>query len=235
MKQSRLLRAVIFDMDGLMLDTERIYHRTWRSAGAELGYHFSDKLLHGTTGRTFTDCYRWLQEQLGPDFPLARFQALWPHHWHHEVTQQGIPQKPGLVALLDWLETYQIPKAVATSTTHTEAHFTLRAGQIAGRFATVVTGDQITHGKPAPDIYLLAAARLGVDPTECMALEDSEAGVLAASAAGMYTVMVPDTKEPSPQVAAHAAHVFTTLHDVVALLQRDDSACSLTPSRKGET
>lgn len=211
-------QAVIFDMDGLMLDTERIYHRTWQRAGHELGYSISDAFMLSTIGRTFPDCYRLLVETYGPDFPLAAFQARWPARWHEDVARNGVPQKPGLIALLDWLDAQAIPKAVATSTTRDEAHFTLRAGGIADRFAVVVTGDEVAHGKPAPDIYLLAAARLGVTPTRCVALEDSDAGVLSAAAAGMVAMMVPDTKQPSPEAATQATHVVTTLHEVTRLL-----------------
>jgi HAD superfamily hydrolase (TIGR01509 family) len=201
-----------------MLDTERIYHAVWRTTGAELGYAFSDALLHATTGRTFADCYRLVQAAFGPSFPLADFQARWPQHWDRCVAQHGIPQKPGLRELLDYLDDHAIRKAVATSTSQVEAHATLRAGRISERFSTVVTGDQIEHGKPAPDIYLLAAHRLGVDPQHCVALEDSEAGILAAAAAGMYTIMVPDTKEPSAEVAAYARHIFPTLHEARQLI-----------------
>ena len=97
------LNGVIFDMDGLMLDTERIYHVILRNAGAELGYHLSDELLLATCGRTFADCYRLIGAALGPEFPLAEFQQRWPLHWRRYVAEHGIPQKPGLIELLDLL------------------------------------------------------------------------------------------------------------------------------------
>lgn len=220
LSSSQRFAAAIFDMDGLMLDTERIYHRIWQVAGRELGYELSDELLLATTGRTFPDGYRLVQEACGPDFPMSAFQALWPVRWYDDVARNGIPQKPGLGELLDWVDEMGLAKAVATSTTREEALFTLRAGGIAHRFTTVVTGDQIVHGKPAPDIYLLAAARLGIEPARCVAFEDSEAGVLAAAAAGMYTIMVPDTQTPSPAVVARAAYVAPTLHEARALVTR---------------
>lgn len=215
------LSAVIFDMDGLMLDTEIIYQTAWRNAGQELGYILSDKLLHATTGRPAHDCYRLLLEEQGEDFPLAQFNAASSVHWEKHVTTYGIAQKPGLCELLDLLEQYQIPRAVATSTAYTKALFTLRAGGIETRFKNIVTGDQIQHGKPAPDIFLAAAKKLNVDPHECIALEDSEAGVIAASTAGMYTIMVPDIKQPSPEVAARANQVMASLHDVCQLLKAE--------------
>lgn len=212
------LRAVIFDMDGLMLDTERIYHRVWRAAGLEVGYPLPEEVIHATTGRTFADCYRLFVEAAGPGFPLEQFIDCWPRHWERAVMTEGIPLKPGLLELFAWLEAQQIPKAVATSTSNEEAHLTLQQAGIAHYFSLVVTGDQIANGKPAPDIYLLAAERIGIDAPHCAALEDSEAGVLAASAAGMYTIMVPDTKQPSADVAARARHVVPTLFEAQQLL-----------------
>ena len=220
-KKRTKLSAVIFDMDGLMLDTERIYQSAWRSAGEELGYTLSDKLLHATTGRPAHDCYRLLLEEQGEDFPLAQFNAVSSVHWERHVTARGIDQKAGLCELLDLLDQHQVPRAVATSTAYPKALFTLRAGGIDTRFKDIVTGDQIQHGKPAPDIFLAAAKKLNVDPHECIALEDSEAGVLAASTAGMYTIMVPDIKQPSPEIAARANRVMPSLHDVCELIKAE--------------
>ncbi len=212
------LRAVIFDMDGLMLDTERIYHRVWDTAGLEVGHPLPPDVIQATTGRTFADSYRLFAEAAGPSFPMEDFLACWPRHWQQAIMTEGIPLKPGLLELFAWLEAQQIPKAVATSTSNAEAHSTLHHAGIANHFSLVVTGDQIVHGKPAPDIYLLAAERIGVAPSHCVALEDSEAGVLAAAAAGMYTIMVPDIKQPTPEVAARAQHVVPSLFEAQQLL-----------------
>lgn len=210
--------AVIFDMDGLMLDTERIYQVAWRSAGQELGYYLSDTLLYSTTGRPAHDCYRLLLEDQGQDFPLDQFKSVSSVHWESHVSRHGIAQKPGLSELLDLLDHHKVPKAVATSTAYTKALFSLHAAGLENRFTDIVAGDQIQHGKPAPDIFLAAAKKLGVDPTECIALEDSEAGVIAASSAGMHTIMVPDVKQPAPDIAVRAYRVFSSLHEVYELI-----------------
>jgi len=212
------LNAVIFDMDGLMLDTEAIYQIVWRNVGQALGFHMSDELLYATLGRPAHDCYRLLLETHGSDFPLPRFKTACAEHWDSHTGIHGIAHKPGLLDLLDWLEAHNIPKAVATSTAYTKARATLQIAGIDNRFPMIVTGDQIQHGKPAPDIFLAAAAKLGVDPRACIALEDSEAGVMAASSAGMYTIMVPDIKQPTPEIAARAYRVLPSLHAVQTLL-----------------
>ncbi|MCB0080968.1 MAG: HAD family phosphatase, partial [Caldilineaceae bacterium] len=118
--------------------------------------------------------------------------------------------------LLDLLDTQQIPKAVATSSARAEARYTLANAGLLERFSIVVTGDQVERGKPAPDIFLLTAAQLGVPPSSCLVLEDSEAGVYAATAAGMCTFMVPDLIPPQPETAKRAFQVVESLADVHA-------------------
>ena len=206
--------AIIFDMDGTMVDTESIYHLAWQETATALGYSIGHEILHETVGKRTEDCHAILHAALGPDFPIARFIAAWWPLWEQIAERQGIARKPGLDELLDLLDTHQIPKAVATSSAQAEARYTLEQAGLADRFAIVVTGDQIANGKPAPDIFLLAAERLGVDAAHCLAVEDSAAGVQAASAAGMHTFMVPDLLQPHPDIAARAHRVVNSLHDV---------------------
>lgn len=208
------LAAVILDMDGTMVDTESIYHVAWHNAVADLGYTLDASALKATTGRTISDGYTIIQTALGADFPMQRFQERWWDYWRAHVEQQGIARKAGLDQLLNLLDTHNIPKAVATSSTRAEALYTLDRAGIADRFSIIVTGDQIQHGKPAPDIFLLAAERLEVDAKDCLAIEDSDAGVRSAAAAGMVTFMVPDLIQPSLDVAELAFRVVDTLHEV---------------------
>ena len=121
--------------------------------------------------------------------------------------------KAGLPAFLSFVDEQRFAKAIATSSGAEYAEFSLRSAGLSGRFATIVTGDQVAHGKPAPDIYLEAARRLGCHPAECVALEDSDAGVLAASAAGMVTLCVPDLRSPSADAARAASQVLGSLDD----------------------
>jgi HAD superfamily hydrolase (TIGR01509 family) len=215
------IKAIIFDMDGLMLDTEPLYKVAWQAASAELGYVLDDSLYASLVGRPTRDCEQEVMQQFGSAFPLDRFRVRWPERWQVEVAAKGIQQKPGLLQFLAFLDKQRLPVAVATSSEADYAAFSLRHAGLDGRFAVIVTGDQVARGKPAPDIYLEAARRLQVPPAACVALEDSDAGTLAASRAGMRALLIPDWTRPSDAAVQAAFRVLKSLdeaHDVVAEL-----------------
>jgi HAD superfamily hydrolase (TIGR01509 family) len=211
------IAALVFDMDGLMLDTEPIYRRAWQRTAAELGRELDDHAYEPFIGRRTEDCERELAERWGPSFPIDRFHERWPVLWR-EIAVAGLAQKPGLTALLDFAAGRGLAIAVATSTERALAEFTLRCGGLADRFPVMVTGDEIAAGKPAPDIYLEAARRLALPPERCVGLEDSDAGVLSASRAGMIALMVPDMKAPSAAAAGAAYRVLRSLQDAPATI-----------------
>lgn len=208
-----MISAVVLDMDGLMLDTEPVYKASWQQAGAELGFDLDDEWYSILTGRPTPDCERELVRRFGPEFPMTRFRARWQELWRTSVDVGGVPTKPGLFTFLSFLEDKALLSAVATSTEARYAELSLRGAGIADRFNALVSGDQVARGKPAPDIYLEAARRLGCDPVECVALEDSNAGVLAASAAGMVTLCIPDLHPPSEEATRAATHVLGSLDE----------------------
>jgi HAD superfamily hydrolase (TIGR01509 family) len=210
--------AVVLDMDGLMLDTEFIYKRAWQCAAADLGFDLEDGFYLTLVGRNNTDGEAALRQRFGEQFPVAMFRERWARLWHAHVVEQGIPTKPGLHEFLALLDGHGIPFAIATSSDRAYATFSLRAARLESRSNCLVTGDQVERGKPAPDIYLEAARRLGVDPSCCLAFEDSEAGTVAAASAGMYAILIPDLKVPSEQACCAAWSVLASLHDAVDLV-----------------
>jgi HAD superfamily hydrolase (TIGR01509 family) len=219
MSRSSNIRALLLDLDGLLIDSEPLYRSAWQAAAAEAGYELSDRLYLNLIGLSDRDSEEVLVKTFGDDFPLTRFRSLWPLLWRRQAENFGIPLKPGLDDLLAVIEKHRLPAAVATSSDRERAHFALQAAGLDRRFSCVVTGDQVARGKPAPDIFLEAARRLGVSPPHCLVLEDSEAGVLAAAAAGMSSLLVPDLKAPSPATAARASRVCVSLKEAAVLVE----------------
>jgi HAD superfamily hydrolase (TIGR01509 family) len=210
--------AVVLDMDGLLIDSEPLYKDAWQRTARDLGFELSDRFYQALVGRTNPESEAAIGRELGPAFPLATFRARWPAMWRQRATDEGLPTKPGVTELLDFLRERRLPVAVATSSDLEFTRFSLAAAGLTARLTLLITGDQVTHGKPAPDIYREAAHRLGVAGSACVALEDSEAGVLSATAAGMRVLLVPDIQTPSATAARAAAAVLPSLDEAVPLL-----------------
>jgi HAD superfamily hydrolase (TIGR01509 family) len=207
--------AVIFDMDGLLLDTEPLAARAWTDAAAALGVDFDDALALAMVGRNFGDCAAMVRARYGTGYPVDALLDHWHAAYDAIVARDGLRVKPGAVELIDWLERNAIPRAVATSTRRERARAKLVDAALLPRFRDVVGGDEVARGKPEPDIYVEAARRLGVLAAECVALEDSEPGVRAALAAGMRPIMVPDLHAPPGDLIALDLLVLPSLHEVL--------------------
>ncbi len=213
------LEAIIFDMDGLMLDTERVARSAWQRAMADWGCTISDDIYLQIVGRDAQDTVAILQGVYGADFPVRAVRQRKQQYLEEHIARHGVPMKPGLMELLDLADALPLRKAVASSTERALVTRKLTLAGLADRFDAVICGDEVENGKPAPDIFLAAASRLGVPPERCLALEDSEPGIRAACAAGMTPIMVPDLKPPADEVAALAYTVLPSLHHVRAFLE----------------
>ena len=212
------VKAVIFDMDGLMFDTERLAREAWYRAMAEHGYALDDSVYLTAVGRTVDAACRIFLDALGPDLPIEDIEAAKARHLR-KMLKPSPPLKQGLVALLDGIDDLGMLTAVASSTARAEVEHRLSSAGLRERFDVVVGGDEVALGKPAPDLFLRAGEHLGVNPGGCVVLEDSEAGIGAAAAAGMIPVMVPDLVEPSPVVRELAAAVVCSLSEVLGVLR----------------
>jgi HAD superfamily hydrolase (TIGR01509 family) len=206
--------AVIFDMDGLMLDTEPLATRAWGEAAAALGVEFDMALALSMVGRNFGDCTAMVRAHYSVEYPVDALLGSWHATYDEIVEREGLALKPGVNELLDWLDAHAIRRAVATSTRRDRARTKLAKTALLPRFQHVVGGDEVARGKPAPDIYAEAARRLGADAADCLVLEDSEPGVRGALAAGMTPIMVPDLLPPSAALLAIDLLVLPTLHAV---------------------
>ncbi|MEG1942569.1 MAG: HAD family phosphatase [Angelakisella sp.] len=214
------IEAVVFDMDGLMLDSEKVYVATSQQAAADLGYTPSEELAIGVMGSTNEAWRAAVQGFYGEGFPLADFVVRCDVLMDRWYAQKGIPLKAGLIELLTYLNSEKIPCAVASSTATQKAMKMLRDGGVEKYFTGFVFGDTIERSKPAPDIFLAAAKLLGKEPSHCMGLEDSRNGLHAAKSAGMYTVMRPDLLVPDAELLALVDGCLPTLLDVIPLIKK---------------
>ena len=209
--------AVIFDMDGLMLDSERAINVCMVRAARELGHDLPDSLWLQMIGGGEDLCRQLVSERIGAaaaDALLARAEGL-----YDAIADAGIDHRPGIVDLLQWLVARGVPRAVATSTRRPLALRKLEAAGLLPYFDAVCTSSDVPRPKPAPDVYLLAARTLDVDPARCVVLEDSPTGVRAALAAGMTPIQVPDLLEPDASAHALAHRIVASLGDAQRLLQ----------------
>jgi HAD superfamily hydrolase (TIGR01509 family) len=212
-------RAVVFDMDGLLLDTEVLYREVMAEACSELGRDMAVEFHSRLIGVPKDRGAQILLGHFGPDFPIAVF------HEHTAAAfaarcEHAVPVKKGAHELLRELDRRNIPAAVATSTHREAALDHLQKAGLLGMLATVVTRNDVEHGKPHPDSFLTAARRLEVDPRTCWALEDSHNGVRAANAAGMATIMVPDLLEPTEEISKLCVAVLPSLVHVLGQLNQ---------------
>ncbi len=215
---ARLPHAVLFDMDGLMLDTEPLAVRAWDEAAQAMGVTFDAAIARRMIGRNFHDCTALLHAESPAGYPVEAVLGRWHDAYDAIVLREGLAVKAGVFLLLDHLDAHGIPRAVATSTRRVRAEAKLRQSALLSRFGAVVGGDEVARGKPAPDIYLEAARRLGVTASACLVLEDSDAGVRGALAAGMTPIMVPDLLPPAADLLAQGVIVHASLTDVAAWL-----------------
>ena len=202
--------AAIFDMDGTLLDTEAVFRTIVFDVCTELGFEMTDQVHSSMVGSSHENTQKLLVESYGVAFPYTQFDERC-RITMRERSHAGVPVKAGAIEFLTELKARGIPTAVATSSRNPHAQHHLSATGLLPLFDTVVTRDDVVHPKPHPEPYLTAAERLGVEPTQCLALEDSFAGVRAAHAAGMQTIMVPDLVVPTDEITTLGISIMESL------------------------
>lgn len=214
----RTVQAVVFDMDGLLLDTETVYEAAMIEAGRAFGVDFTAATYRSMVGKTNPECAGMLRDLYGQAFPVEDyFKRTWADV--EMILEAEVRLKTGVMEILDYLDALGLPRAIATSNSRQAAERYLGRFDLFKRFHAVVAHADVTRHKPHPDPYLEAARRLNVHPTLCLALEDSHPGVRAAHAAGMMTVMVPDILDPNEEMHEKCVHVADNLHVVMDLLK----------------
>ena len=217
MKLPRKAHAVVFDMDGLLFNTEALYRDAIMAAAAEgkhdipLAFYLSTIGMSGEATRTA------FNERCGTAFDFDLFWTTASTQFR-DLSKLQLCLKAGVVELLDFLDEAGLPRAIATSSRHEDVQFNLGAQGLLDRFETIIARGDYSRGKPYPEPFLKAAERLSVAPESCVALEDSYNGVRAAAGAGMMTIMVPDLLPPTAEMEELCVCIVEDLHKVGALI-----------------
>ena len=214
-----MLSAVIFDMDGLMFDTEALNMKAWMAAAKKHGWTMTEEHVHAHIGSSLPATRRIMADQFGPGFDFDAVRADRIAIAFERIEREGMPEKPGLHEILAWLRRHGVKTAMATSSERRFVDFYMAHSNLGHTFDAVITGDQIERSKPAPDIFLRAAEAVGESPADCAVLEDSYNGIRAAHAAGMRPIMIPDLLPPTPEIEPLLFRRADTLNDVIPILE----------------
>ena len=213
------INAVIFDMDGVIFETEKLAQESWRLVAKEFGVPVGDDFMTMLLGMSHTGILDVYAKYFG-DYELGSRIYNWRKVFMNDsIEKNGVPVKPGVRELFAYLRETGLPMALATSSYRPNVERLFRVTALENPFSVVITGDTLEHSKPDPEIFLRAAQGLNVPINECLIIEDSYNGIIAGSAAGAVTVMVPDMVQPTPEIRARAFAVCDSLVDIIPLIQ----------------
>lgn len=214
-----MIEALIFDMDGLLFDSERVVQRSWNIAGNELGFGLVGENIYNTLGMNLKSRTDYFKRVYGMDFPMDRFAERTREIYYAIAREEGVPLKPGVRALLEYGKQHGYKMGVATSSRQEHAVNAMKEKGIYDYFDNCVFGDMVENAKPDPEIYETACKRLGTEAQNAMALEDAPNGIRSASQAGMYAVMIPDLVQPDEVMKRTAYRICGNLYEVIDLLE----------------
>ena len=217
--EKRPVKGVLFDMDGVVLDTEKLYARFWAEAAQALGYPMTYQQALGMRSLNPQAGQTKLESYFGPGIDRAAVRDKRVELMDAYIDVHGVDPKPGIFELLDFLQAQGIPAAITTSSPKERVERYLQPLGLLHRFDKICTGYEVKHGKPAPDIYLYGAESLGLRPEDCLAIEDSPAGIESAYRAGCMPVLVPDLDSATEEMKKMLFAEADSLSDVIKLLK----------------
>ncbi len=213
-------KAVIFDMDGILFDTEKLCMDSWVSVADAHGLPDMEVIFPKCIGLNANDSKQVVLDAYGQDFAYEDFRLEASEWFWDDIGKHGLPVKPGVRELLSWMKQEGFRIGLASSTRRSSVLSHLEQAGILEYFETVITGDMVEHSKPLPDIYLLACEKLGTDPAGTYAIEDSPNGIRSAHAAGMHPLMVPDMIAPDEEMETLSEQILDSLFDVLTYLKQ---------------
>lgn len=217
------LKAVAFDMDGVLIDSEKVYRMCWKKNGLSIGIPEAEmeKICDRLAGGTKQTNAHVMKEKMGEDFDYLTFRQRTVDMFEEYLNEHGIELKHGVIETLKTLKAHGVKMAVATSTDRERAEDKLVRSGLLPYFDEVVCGDDIKRGKPYPDIYLKACEKLGTKPEETVGVEDSINGVIASHDAGLYTLMVIDLIQPNEVTREKADRICDDIFELTELFEKE--------------
>lgn len=219
-----MIKGAVFDMDGLMFDSEKLVYGIWQSMLDEIGLEYNVDIYKNTVGLRADNTEKYYKSIYGKDFDYAALKVKSRQLFYERVECEGVPVKKGLFELLEYLKTQNIKISLATSTSSQTALKLLKLAKVYDYFDAFVCGDDVKNGKPHPEVFLTAAERLKLASESCAAFEDSINGIKSASAAGMKTVMVPDFLQPTDEVAPLIDYLCEDLSQAIKYIENENIA-----------
>lgn len=216
-----MIKALLFDMDGLLLDSERVVQESWNAAGEALGYGKVGEHIYNTLGMNAAGRKEYFNNVFGTGFPYEEFQKLSRKAFFNVADQEGIPLKPGAKELIFYAKQMGYKVGLVTSSRKEYAVDVLKKAGIFSYFDGCIFGDMVSKSKPDPEIYEKGCKMLGEEPEWCIAFEDAPAGVMAASAAGIDVIMVPDLVQPDDAIRMRTWKVLDSLDEAIGLLRME--------------
>lgn len=212
------VELVIFDMDGLIFDTEILSYNAWLKAAEEYSINHTMELHHKLLGKNSKTIRSILTEELGDEVLANDYADAKAREYLVIINKEKVNVKSGLHELLKYLKDNNIKRAVATSSRRDIAYKLLKESNIFDEFNYVLCGDEVTNSKPEPEIFLNVAKKFDMPSENCIVLEDSEAGILAAHRANMKGIVIPDMKDPNEETLNIAYKKLENLEQVINII-----------------
>ena len=215
------MKAVVFDMDGVLFDTEMVCMKAWMAVAEKNGMPGMEEVFPQCIGLNANDSWQIVMKAYGRDFDYPHFRQQAADWFQSYLQEKGLPVKPGAHEILEWLRETGFPMGLASSTRSDSVYSHLEQAGFRKYFDVVVAGDMVEHSKPRPDIYLLACRKLETEPEFVYAIEDSPNGIRSAHAAGMRPIMVPDMIAPDEEMRRLSFRIRKDLFEVLAYLKQE--------------